>query len=90
MPRSARALRPGSQRSSSRSQLSLRLAGHTTTAGIRAVGLQRGERLDRLAEALLVGEKRAALSEQVAHPGALKRLQLAAQTGDVQVGVGRG
>ena len=34
---------------------------------VGAVGLERRERLDRLAETLLVGEERAPLGEQVAH-----------------------
>ncbi len=57
---------------------------------IRAVGLERRERLDRLAEALLVGEERAALGEQIAHPGALERLQLAAEPGHLERRLGRG
>jgi len=56
--------------------------------GIRRGGLERGERLDRLAEPLLVGEERAPLGEQVADAGALERLELAAEAGDVQLGVG--
>ena len=55
---------------------------------VGAVGLERGERLDRLAETLLVGEKRAALRQQVAHAGALKGLELAAEARHVDVAVG--
>ncbi len=47
---------------------------------VGVVGLQRGERLDRLAEALLVGEEGAAGIEHVADAGPLERLQLAAQS----------
>ena len=57
----------------SRCQLSFSDAGQTTTAGIRAVGLERGERLDGLAEPLLVGEERAAGLERVGDARALER-----------------
>ena len=46
----------------------------------RLVGLQRGKRLDRLAEPLLVGEERAASVEHVAHAGPLERLERAAES----------
>ena len=46
---------------------------------ISAVGLERGERLDGLAEPLLVGQERPARVEHVAHAGPLKRRQLAAE-----------
>ena len=52
----------------------------------------RRQRFDRLAEALLVGQERAALLQQVLDPGALEWLQLAAQGGRDQIiqrGVGR-
>ena len=43
------------------------------------VGLERGERLDGLAEALLVGDEGAPRLEHVAHAGPLKRRELAAE-----------
>ena len=46
---------------------------------VRTVRLDRRQRFHGLAEALLVGEKRTALLEQVLDPGALERLQLAAE-----------
>ena len=52
-----------------------------------AIGLQRGERLDRLAEPLLVGEQRAPLREGVADRRALKRPQLPAESVDVKLRV---
>ena len=60
-------------------QLEARRADDDRRVGV--VGLERRERLDRLAETLLVGEERAALGEQVADPRALERLQLAAEGG---------
>ena len=46
---------------------------------VGVVGLERGERLDGLAQALLVGEERAPRVEHVADAGPLERLQLAAE-----------
>ena len=46
---------------------------------IRVVGLERGERLDGLAEPLFVGEERAARVEHVAHRGPLERRESAAE-----------
>ena len=46
---------------------------------VGVVGLERRERLDRLAEALLVGEERAADVERVADAGPLERLQRPAE-----------
>ena len=51
------------------------------------VGLERGERLDRLAEALLVGEERAPALQQVGDPGALEGLELAAEAIHVELRV---
>ncbi len=58
--------------------------------GVGVVGLERGERLDRLAEPLLIGEEGAALGEQVAHACALEGLELALEGGDIDVGIGGG
>jgi hypothetical protein len=46
---------------------------------VGVVGLERRERLDGLAETLLVGEEGAAALEQVGDAGALERLELAAE-----------
>ena len=58
--------RCGSHLAVSRSQLSFSEAGQTTTAGIGVVGLERRQRLDRLAEALLVGQEGAPRAQRVA------------------------
>ncbi|MEA2144081.1 MAG: SWI/SNF-related matrix-associated actin-dependent regulator of chromatin subfamily A-like protein 1, partial [Solirubrobacteraceae bacterium] len=60
--------------------------------GEGVVGLQRGERLDRLAEALLVGQERASRVEHVPHARPLERLERAAEPlGDLgdRLGAGR-
>ena len=51
------------------------------------VGLERRERLDGLAEPLLVGDEGAAALERVAHAGALEGVQLAAELEAVELGV---
>ena len=63
------------------------LAGHRTIGGERVVGLERGERLHRLAEPLLVGDERPPALERVAHAGALEGVQLAAELEAVELGV---
>ncbi len=55
----------------------------------RLVHVQRGKRLDGLAQPLLVGEERAPLRQDVAHRGTLKRPQLASEPVDAQLGVMR-
>ena len=62
--------RCGSQCSVSRCQLSFRRRRADDDRRVGVVGLERGERLHRLAEALLVGEERAA---RVEHVGARRR-----------------
>ena len=63
------------------------LAGHTTTAGNASSASMRRQRLDRLAEALLVGDERAPALERVAHARALEGVQHAAQREVLQLGV---
>ena len=75
--RAASVVRCGSQRAASRSQMSFRRAGQTTTAGYASSASSVGERLHRLAEALLVGQERAPRVQQVAHAGPLERRELA-------------
>src|SRR5437764_5916354 len=47
---------------------------------VGVVGLERGQRLDRLAQSLLVGEERTTRVEHVADAGPLERHQLAVYT----------
>ena len=73
--------RCGSHLAVSRSQLSFSEAGQTTTAGIGVVGLERRQRLDRLAQALLVGQEGAPGAQRVAHARPLEGRELAAEHG---------
>ena len=57
----------------------LEARGRDDDGRVGVVGLQRRQRLDRLAEALLVGDERAPRLQRVAHAGALERLELAAE-----------
>ena len=66
---------------------SFMLAGQTTTVGNASSASMRRERLDGLAEPLLVGDERAPALERVAHARALERVQLAAELEAVQLGV---
>ena len=66
-------------------ELHARRAHHDGREGL--VGLERGQRLHGLAEALLVGDEGAPALERVAHAGALERMQLAAELQSVEVGV---
>ncbi len=58
-------------------ELQARRADDDRRVGV--VGLQRRQRLDRLAQPLLVGQERPPLLQQIGDAGALKRLQLAAE-----------
>ena len=60
-------------------ELQARRADHHRRVGV--VGLQRGQRLDRLAEPLLVGQERPPRLQRVGDAGALERPQLAAERG---------
>ena len=60
-------------------ELQARRADHHRRVG--AVGLQRGQRLDRLAEPLLVGQERPPRLQRVGDARALERPQLAAERG---------
>ena len=73
--------RCGSHLAVSRSQLSFSEAGQTTTAGIGVVGLERRQRLDGLAQALLVGQEGAPRAQRVAHARPLEGRELAAEHG---------
>jgi hypothetical protein len=55
--------------------LSFSDAGQTTTGRVGVVGLQRGQRLDRLAEPLLVGQERPPRLQRVGDARALERPQ---------------
>ena len=79
VPETTATERCGSQCCVSRCQLSFSEPGRSTTAGIRVVLLERRERLDGLAEALLVGQERPPRAQHVRHAGALERAQLAAE-----------
>ena len=85
-PSSTATLRSGSQCSDSRSQVShARRADHHGGEGI--VRLQGGQRLDGLAEALLVGDEGAPSLQRVAHASSLERVKLAAELKPVELGV---
>ncbi len=66
----------------------LEARGTDDDRGVGVRCLDRRERLDRLAEALLVGEEGTALLEQVADSCPLEGLQLARQSGHLERGIG--
>ena len=80
-PSTTATLRCGSQCAASRCPVELQRRRADDDRRVGVVGLERGERLDGLAEPLLVGEERAARVEHVAHAGPLERLELAAEHG---------
>ena len=71
--------RCGSQCAVSRCQLSFSEAGQIDDRRVGVVLLERGERLDGLAQPLLVGDEQPPRLQRVAHAGALERPQLAAE-----------
>ena len=80
-PRRPRRERCGSQLRGLALPVELQRRGADDDRREGAVGLERRERLDRLAEPLLVGEEASARVERVAHARPLERLQLAAEHG---------
>ena len=89
-PSTTATLRCGSQRARLALPVELERRRADDDGGIGVVGLERGERLDRLAEALLVGQERAARVQRVADAGPLERLERAAErAGDLGDRLGR-